>query len=295
MTRALRPVAALLALPWLVGCHGTDVYLEGTLEVLAPEETLRFDPDGHPNIGGRPLRLPRADEAVRWGVVVVDASPLPPGWRPEHAPDGGLLVAAVDRASPLAAAGLLPYDRVLAVDGAAPGGVDEFLERLRDRDRVELQVTRAGGATLRIRAEASPVPVASLRRFSLPYLFQRMSSAAGSYTSLGPGLFHLRTLRYPARKTSLDEAYELLAGLQRDPALAEAGGPGDEDARSTLRARLREETRPHYVRRFEWGGLLDLVRWQSEVDLETGEERWRLTLLWFLSLGDDLFPAEETP
>jgi hypothetical protein len=156
VVRWLIPFALALA-----GCNPRhfirDVALEGVLVVQPPErQPLRLDPaTGEPTIHDRSIDLPRAQEDVRQGVVALDSTPLPPGWRPLHAPEGGLLISAVDAASPLGLAGLRPYDLVLAVDGSAPPTLDGLREAL-GRPSVALRVRHLDGREERLEAQAAP-------------------------------------------------------------------------------------------------------------------------------------------
>lgn len=146
----------------LAGCNGPriirEVELEGVLEVRpSPGQPLQLDPrSGVPSIHGRTIDLPRAQEDVRQGVVVLDSTPLPPGWRLTHAPAGGLVVSAVDAASPLGIAGLRPYDLVLSVEGDAAPLTLEGLRDALSRPSLALRVRHADGREERLAAEAAP-------------------------------------------------------------------------------------------------------------------------------------------
>jgi len=64
------------------------------------------------------------------------------GFRPTRAPGGGIAVAAVESGSNAAAAGLLPGDVLLQVNGVAPGGLRRFIADHAPGDAVKLHVKR---------------------------------------------------------------------------------------------------------------------------------------------------------
>lgn len=146
----------------LSGCNGPtfvrEVELEGVLQVVPPPgQPLQLDArSGAPSILGRAIDLPRTQEDVRQGVVAVDSTPLPPGWRLPHARDGGLVVSAVDAASPLGLAGLRPYDLVLEVEGRPAPPTLEALREALGRPTVALRVRHPDGREARLEAEAAP-------------------------------------------------------------------------------------------------------------------------------------------
>ncbi len=157
----MRTWLVLLALA-LAGCSGLndlrDAELEDMLEVRPPVgQPLEVYPwTGFAAIHSRTVDLPRAQEDVHQGVVLIDSTPLPPGWRPRHAPAGGLLVSAVHTASPLALVGLRPYDLVLEVEGGAhPPTLASTVHAL-GRPRVALRVRHLDGREERLEAEAAP-------------------------------------------------------------------------------------------------------------------------------------------
>jgi len=262
----LRPVSALLlgALALSAsGCGSLGVALHGTVRSDLVDAqgssaerplVLAFDRLGNLTINGQALDLPGAREQVRFGVGLVEADALPPVWRPAHAGEGGVLVASVVKASPLAVAGLRPFDRIDAVDGEPVHGAEDAAARLdvAPGEEVRLAVTRPDGA----RAEVAAAPaerVLDNQRIRVPFLFERHAAETGHSFGFGPldGLFY-----YRART---DHGYVA------------------EDARA----------RSAFFGRFEWGTFFNLVYYERARDVTTGAEESRLRLFWLLSFGDD--------
>lgn len=263
--------AAIALATLLQGCGSLDVGLPGNLPgpVISPaalggDGALAVDRLGNLTLNGRVLDLPRGAERVRWGLSAVDAGALPPVWRPPHAEDGGVLIAGLAAASPLAMAGLRPLDRVLTLDDAAPEGPRELCARLAAAERVRLEVRSPDGARRRVEAEAAEDGVEDNERFYVPYLFERQASAAGESFGFGP----------------LDLVLWFRALVERR---VEAAPDFDGWGRQVQRLAARDPSR--YVDRLDWGVLGNLVRWTRVTDGD--EERWQLTLLWFIDLGDD--------
>ncbi len=207
----------------LSGCHGLRtewVQLEGTLhEALPPgpaklpglsyaqdrvyrsalpvpsPDVLTFTSLGRPQVFGRPVDLPLAQEDLRYGLVVVDVTPLAEAWRPLSAAEGGLLVSALDRSSPLALAGLRCGDRILRINGAEAESPAAVAEVLAAAEEVHLEIrSLAGGAERSIRAEASS-GVRDLSHWSVPGVVTLVSSPTGGGFKLGPlgFVFNLRS------------------------------------------------------------------------------------------------------
>ena len=96
------------------GCGALDVTLEGTVRTALVEPVasrderpivLAFTRTGGMTVNGQLVELPQAEERRQFGVTLVDAAALPPVWRPGHAPRGGVLIASLHKASPLAIRG----------------------------------------------------------------------------------------------------------------------------------------------------------------------------------------------
>jgi hypothetical protein len=111
---------------------------------------------------------------------------------------------------------------------------------------------------------AAAVEVEDNERFYVPYLFERQASAAGESFGFGP----------------LDLVLWFRALVERR---VEAAPDFDGWGRQVQRLAARDPSR--YVDRLDWGVLGNLVRWTRVTDGD--EERWQLTLLWFIDLGDD--------
>lgn len=246
----------LLCLTSLAGCTGVQslqVRLPGTDHgqpaLGGSSAALSFTSTGHPRVYDRPVDLPRAQEDARYGVVLIDTRPLPAGWRAE-ADDGGVVVSAVDWASPLARAGLRAGDQIESVDDVAAESPEQVVELLSARDSVALAIQRtrsydAGRFT--VEAEAEP-DLQENSVWALPGVITLSTSNTGTGFSLGP-------------------VGAICAG------------------RSAL---VTDGVR--YVERTEWAFLFDWFAYRSETDVATGEVRRRFTLFWFLDFGDDAAP-----
>lgn len=246
------------------GCGSLDVAFTGELPLEAgvleaagssPEEplVLAFTRRGQLTVNGELLELPSAREQTFTGVTLVDTTALPPPWRPPHAPAGGLVVSGLAKGSPLAIAGLRLFDRIDAIDGEPLARLADLPERLGDRERHRLQVTKPSGEAVSFEVQAEDA-VGDSTVNHVPFLFERRSAPTGHALGVGPldGLFY-----YRARKT---------LRYVHDPTMAHAA----------------------YRDRFEWGALLNLLRYASETDPRTGETLWQVRLLWFIPIGDDL-------
>ena len=221
--RRLLKLSSLALLVTLTGCQGLRtewVQLEGTLhEILPPgpaklpglsyaqdrlyrssleapkPEALTFTSHGRPQIFGRPVGLPLAQEDLRYGVVVVDLTPLAAAWRPASAREGGLVVSALDRGSPLALAGLRCGDRILRVNGQEVATPRAVARALAEAEAVRLEVRSvATGQDRTLSAEAS-AGIRDLSHWSAPGLVTWISSPTGAGFKLGPlgFVFNLRS------------------------------------------------------------------------------------------------------
>jgi hypothetical protein len=175
----------------LAGCGSTDVSLAGSVPADYRIEPLSFDARGRTWVGGQEVFLDTVWEDEHYGVAVASLDGLPPEWRPSYAREGGLLVTAVANASPLAIAGLRPYDVVRAVDGKRPTSPDAFVRELAERERVSVQIVRSAGTraglTLTLEAQATAA-LYTTRDFALPLFFRHHASTTGSAWALGGGL-----------------------------------------------------------------------------------------------------------
>lgn len=252
--------AALLVVT-LAGCGNLEVRFDpaplnaGLLPAAASTQEapllLGLTPTGQLTLNGELLELPTAHEPAFAGLTALDAGELPPPWRPPHALGGGVVVARLAKASAYAIAGLRPFDRVDAIDGAAVTTPAEVSEKLSDGAPHTLSVTRPTGEQLEV--AASPAGrVEDATANYVPFLFERRAAPTGSALGVGPldGLFYYRS-------------------------------------RATLRF-VEDPGRRYaeYAERFEVGFLFDLFHYVSETDLGTGVTHRGFRLLWFIPFGD---------
>lgn len=276
------PTLALLAA--LAGCGNLQTQERGAVDpgqrALPGGLPMSFDRLGEARVGDRRVELPHGREVVRFGLTVVDVGPMR-RFVPAHVQGHRIVVSSLEAASPLAAAGLRPFDVVTAIDGAPVTTVDDVISRLSAKEEGEearLSIIRPDGAPAEVRAAAAE-RVLEGGGFWVPLLVERQSSGSGHALGLGPldGLFYYRSVVDhwavpPAAATGADDA----------------GAPFPPVERA-----LDRESRSRYSRRFEWGALLNIFFYESEVDLQTGEERGRFRLFWVLSFGDDMAPRED--
>lgn len=270
----------------LAGCGNFEVGLEGGVDpgqqLLPGGVGMTFDRTGTPLVGWRAAHLPRGQAWARFGVALVDAAPL--GLLvPSHiaavttgAPR--IVVAALERASPLAHAGVRPFDVLTKVDGRPAGPLAEVVARLAGAEpetTVTLEVRRPDGSLLAVEAAAQD-PALSASAFRIPLLFERRASSSGAAIGFGPldVLFHSR------------DAVEHHAVPPPRPPRPEEGKPPAPPRPEAHASRSR------FVERSTWGMLFDLVRRDSVTELPGGEPRSAVRIFWLISLGDDL---EEPP
>lgn len=261
-------LAALACALLLVGCGNLAVEERGSVDPgqrpLPGGLPMTFDPlGGMVILPDRRVELPRAREGERFGVTVVDTTPLG-RFAPRHVAAARVMVSALDYASPLAAAGLRPFDVVAALDGQAVTTIDDLVGRLAAKapgDVARLSVVRADGAAAEVEAAASDGANGS-SVVHVPFLFERHSSGAGHSLGLGPLdlLFFFRSF--------VDHF-----GVPPDAAAAPLAA---------------HESRSRHARRFEWGALFNLIFYVTETDLRTNVEQSKLRLFWLLDLGDDM-------
>lgn len=250
--------AAILAgaLAAAAGCSVLDIAPEGSFEG-APVEVRKGGP--HVLIDGSgavlmgesekkdemvPLRLPTAAEHERFGVTVVDASAIPPLWRRPHQAEGGVMVTALRKASPLAVAGLRLADVVRSVNGKPVADPPALLRELRaapEGKPLRLEVTRASG-DLEVAARARG-RLDDETNVYVPLLFQRKSGPLGHTLGLGP----------------LDAVFSHWSAV-REP----------------------DWRKFHYRRDTLWWAFAGLVIYSRETNLDTHESEGRLRLLWGL-------------
>lgn len=225
---------------------------------------LAFTPLGEVTVHGRPVDLPRLQALRRMGLVVVDVEPLPAAWRPpvSAVSSSTLVVSALDRASPLAHAGLrvgdaleriVNYDEVVASvgSGAATTRLAALEEASVDfwRD-VTLAVRRPDGTTVDLDVELDH-ELHDVTAWTVPGVMNYAGSTTGTGLTIGP----VGTI-FAARGAVLTD-----------------------DRR--------------FVDRTEWGLLFDLLFFQSETDLETGETCSRFRFFYVFELGDDKYDVRK--
>jgi hypothetical protein len=224
-----------------------------------PWGELALNSLGTLTINGQALAVPFAQERRNFGVGFADASALPPAWRPAHAPDGGILVAYVERASPLALAGLRPFDAVRRLGGEPVAGADALaasLAALEPGAAAVLDVETPRGSA-RIEAAASP-GYKDETGVEVECVFAYGSSRTAWSFSLGEPFVPL---------------IKLWSGVtNEEPGARNRGGPPGSE----------------YRRHFAWGILWDLVRRHARRDLVTGEKKVYWTLFWAWKIGDDI-------
>lgn len=286
MTRPRAGLPLALALLALSGCGNLQTQQNGAVDpgrqALPGGLPMTFDRLGDARVAERRVELPRGRELVRFGLTVVDVGPLH-RLVPAHVGDHRVVVSSLERASPLAAAGLRPFDVITAVDGQPVATIDDVLSRLSAKaegDEVRLAVIRPGGEAAEIEAAAAERVLQS-GGFWIPLLAERQKSGSGQALGLGPidSLFYYRS------------AVEHWAVPPAEP--AEAREADERSPFPPVEAELNQASRSRFSRRFEWGTLLNMFVYESEVDLQTGEERSRFRLFWVLSFGDELDPHEE--
>src|SRR5690606_27545495 len=97
---------------------------------------------------------------------------------PPHAPQGGLVVSGLAKGSPLAIAGLRLFDRADAIDGEPLARLTEVAERLGDRERHRLEVTKPSGEAVSFDVQAED-EVDDSTVNHVPFLFERHSAPTG--------------------------------------------------------------------------------------------------------------------
>ena len=215
-----------------------------------PWAALALDHLGTLRLDNQILSLPSAQEVGRFGVTLIDASALPPVWRPRHAEKGGPMVAALDRASPLALAGLRPFNVIEAIDGNPAGDVHAVIERLAaiapgTEFRLDLSTPR-GKAALRAKAVETLVDT---KIFSIPSVFHWIRSSTGFCLGL---------------PLSTGRTFDCWSRVREEVEPMTSGQPW-----------------PEYQREFEWQALLAIFKYRSRTNLHTHEVRKRFELFGF--------------
>jgi hypothetical protein len=288
-----RPRALGLVLAALVtGCGTLDVVQSGAVDPgeqpLPGGLPMTFDRLGGAFCGLKPVRLPLGRELHRFGLTVVDTARLA-GFVPAHAAAHRVLVSSLERGSPLAWAGLRPFDALVTIDGqpvTTCEAVVASLGRKAPGETARLEVVGPDGATRRLEAAAVD-EVHGASAFKVPLLFERQASASGSALALGPfdGFFWRR---------SVVQHWAVPPPPERDPAAA-APAPGSGEGppfppvpSPDAAPDLARASRSRFMEKTSGGTLWNLVTWDAERDLPGGAERSRIRLLWLIPIGDDL-------
>ncbi len=220
-----------------------------------PWGKLELNVLGGLTLNGQILAVPFASENRSFGVAFCDAGALPKVFRPRHAQEGGILVAYVDRISPLAVAGLKPFDRVERIGGVRPETVQDAVTRLKSLGAGEvatLDVMKPEGAE---RMEAPVLPdYGSVTHVEIPFLFDTGGNWTATYFVLGDPLSLLA----------------FWSGLT-----------------NTLPGRHRHVSSTSYHRLFKWGIGGDLLSREHWTQTSTGRETVIWRLFWFLQFGGD--------
>lgn len=282
----MRPTLLLvLLLPLLSGCVGLDVALEGGvdpgLQPLPGGVPMTFDRVGVPLVGYHPTQLPRAEALRRFGVTLVDARPLGP-MAPDNARAHPVVVAALERGSPLAHAGVRPFDAIAAIDSRPATALADVAARLSGAApgaRLALSIVRPGGEALTVEVEASDHAL-EYDQTKLPLLFEHQGSSGGWSLGLGP-----LDLLLGAR-----HAIEHWAVPPPTPGAAPGAPPGPPEPPPLGEVR---PSRSRFRDRVQWGVLWGLVGWERETELPVGETRSRLRLFWLFTAGDDPLEQEQ--
>jgi len=301
--------AALLLTLAGVGCGGDRILMPGSLEAPLVRYATSADAKGEetprltaresgdlvlvsekaPGRGEAALDVPVVRERARFGIALVDAADLPLPLRPAHARAGGALVTAVRKASPLAVAGLRPFDVVTSLDGrpvAGPAALVDALAAIPEGRALRLGVTRlshrgtddrflrdlvssASMPPLTIAARAGG-PLSESSSAYAPFLFEVERTVMGAKQDVGP--FAILLSRREVVGAARDvEALDLF----------------------TLRG---EDDGDVYVRRHEWSVLWGLVSYCGDstrtgrevetagVPLEDERARSTLRLLWVIPI-----------
>lgn len=252
------PLALLVLVP-VVGCGNITINFDKPPRTLARDvpipggaALLEADDMGNLLLAGDPLQVEPHSEHARFGVTCVDAGALPRAWRPQHlAQFEGPMVTSLYTASPMAFAGLSPFDGVESIDGVALDGPEKLVDLLgaaRPGETVTLQVLSPDGRR-EITADASD-GVSDSSNFYLPFVYLYRKSAVESRVEIGP----LGLSEYQSKITDT--------------------GPGDGPWSGHLRS-------------VSWSTVLNLLSYKgtSTLDGESLYSQWRI--LWLIKIGTD--------
>ncbi len=261
----LQAGGAFYLLAAVAGCRISGGTLEGRVKAMPvmlgvkgqePWGRLAFDDFGNLSINGQVLSLPIAQENRRFGLSFVDASALPRAWRPAHASEGGLMVSSIELASPLAIAGLRPFDVVVALEGEPAVDGRSLATRLQQiapgRDVRLEALTPRGPGTFRVK---TPEALRDSTRFNITPLFYYGRSPLG-FSVILPGA-----------------ALAWSSWIYDGEPKPENDGPS-----------------PAYYRQLKWEALLGIFSCRTTENLYTGKKKRRLDLFKFKLAEWDLAP-----
>lgn len=235
---------------------GPDAPLENGEELLANAfgDLVLVGGDGQ-----QTFDVPTVSDHRFFDATFVDLDLVPPIWRPAHARAGGVIVSRLARSSPLARAGIKPFDVIRAIDGAPVRSADELVRQLgscREGDRLEVDVTRVADAGSAHAVVAVGEPVHESAIFYLPFVAMQIREGPNSVLGIGP----------------FDALFTRWTHWDCDT----------EDSSST-------KLRPEVTLATGWSTLFYAFRYEEKTFLDRGTRRRRLYLFWFIPipLGED--------
>lgn len=257
----MRVSIVLLALALCVGCGNISINfsLPPKLQAESAELTegyapMELDDMGNLLLGGEPLPVESHGELLHFGVTAADLDPLPAVWRPPHlASFDGPMITSLYSQSPLAIAGLRPFDGIESVDGEAIDDAAALVEHLSAKQPGESTTFSVMAPDGRCEIIATAVNgVSDATTFSLPFLYSSRTSALETFVEIGP----LSLSRYHEQIVST-------GGRERGPWSG-------------------------YLRSVNWRTVLNLVSYKGTSTPEGRSlySQWRI--LWFITFGNDL-------
>lgn len=303
LTRLFFPLVLLLC-----GCAETRVLMRGSLERESSPWMLRFEGAGRAFVGTQRIFLATEAEYKHFGITVVDASSLPEEWTHGTAESRAVLVSLIDRSSPLAAAGIRPYDRILELNGEE-ASLAVFRRHIKTAYSLQIKFQRPSGQIkdcVAVRSEN----IYQCDSLYLPVVFDFQSTSSGHYLGIGLWqlIYHHRSAMlipfpdkdYGEKQDDYKDIQEQVKGLQaleREMASLEFESESENKPSALHRrhrrlkklrkeiAELEDDAEDIYRKRFEWGVLANLIYYQSEVNPVSGRRKRRFRFLWFLSFG----------
>lgn len=269
----------------LSGCGFRNVYIDGHIKRQVSPWHLNFDDNGHAFVGRERLFLNEVREYRYFGVTILDLRELPKDWLGGHS-NARFVVSHLEKASPLAVAGLRPYDRILKINGKK-ALLSRLKKAFKDPQRIELEAQRPSGRVISvITARSNLGNEGRVQVFD----FDIRHGNAGTQHSFGPFsiLWHWRkTVLIEEPDTELEmELAAKLSDLHKQRRQGKAS-----PVLSALRQKIIEKENKvdiHYYHREDLGFLLNLFLYQEQVNVSTQESKSRVRLFWFFSFGDTI-------